>query len=298
MKGHTYVTNKRIAGAVAAVATAATAALLIGVTPAVADEGDAVESAYAFAASGLLDIDPISFVESTDGELVQDELIGLGERTDDAEAAGIFLGVLNAEAEEGRAQASVTRVELLEILRADLVRTWCDGDDAGLELVTGTLLGEELPRFPVGSETIDVSPLIQISFNNQSRDTDGTLNVTGIEIHVLPGADDDVDERVTREDVGLLNSLLGENLPLDLLTENQVVDALGLTSDEALQTIVIGSATCPDRGDDGDDHGDDGDNGDHNDDDGDDGDDDGKDDDGDDAAPAPAIVEADLPVTG
>jgi hypothetical protein len=295
MKGPTYVRNSRIAGAVAAVATAAATALLLGATPAVADEGDVFESAYAFSASGLLDIDPISFVESTDGELVRDELIGLGERTDDAEAAGIFLGVLNAEAEKGRAQASVARVELLEILRADLIRTWCDGDDAGLEIVTGTLLGEELPRFPVGSETIDVSPLIQISFNNQSRDTDGTLSVTGIEIHVLPGADDDVDERVTREDVGMLNSLLGEDLSLDLLTENQVADALGLRSDEALQTVIIGSATCPDRGDDGDDDND----GDTPDDGADDGDDDGKDDDGDDdAAPAPSIVEADLPVTG
>jgi hypothetical protein len=297
MKGFTHVKNSRIAGAAGVVATAAATALVLGATPAVALGDGPFESAYAFSASGLLDVDPISFVESTDGELVMDELLGLGERTSDAEANGIFLGVLNAEAEEGRAQASVTRVELLQILRADLVRTWCDGDDAGLEIVNGTLLGEELPRFPVGSETIDVSPLLSVSLNNQTRDSEGTLTVTGIEVQVLPGADDDVDAPVDRADVGLLNDLLGEDLPLDLLTENQVAEALGLGSDGALQTVVIGSATCPDRGD-GDDHGDDGDQGDHGDD-GDDGDD-GKGDDGgdDDAAPAPTVVEADLPVTG
>lgn len=287
--------TSRIAGLGAAVAAAAATALLVGVTPAVADDG-VDESAYALAASGLLDIDPISHVESTDGELVQDELLGLGERTSDAERNGIFVGVLNAEAERGRAQASVARVELLSILRADLIRTWCDGDDAGLEIVTGQLLGRELPRFPIGEETVDVSPLITIVFNDQHRDTDGTLTVRGIQVVVLPGADDDVDERVDADDIGLLNTLLGENLPLDLLTENAVVKALGLGSDEALQTIVIGSATCPDRtGDDGD-HPDDAD---HPDDDGDDHEDDGDDDgDDEDSAPAPTIVEADLPVTG
>lgn len=284
MRNEGFVTNSRIAGVVAV----ATVALLLGATPAVADEDDAAESAFALSASGLVDIDPIpAGVVSTDGELVQKELLGLGERTDDAEAAGIFLGVLAAEAEEGRAQASVTRVELLDVLRADLVRTWCDGDDAGLEIVTGTLLGRQLPRFPVGSETTDVSPLISLSFNNQTRDSAGTLNVTGIEITVLPGAADDVDLPVDPADVGLLNDLLGEDLPLDLLTENDVVDALGLTSDDALQTITIGSATCPARDDEvehADDH--------------DDASSTHEEDDDEDAAPAPTVVEADLAVTG
>lgn len=287
MKG-TDVRNSRIAGAAVAVATAV---LLLGAAPAAAaDEDDAVESAYALAASGLVDIDPIpGGVESTDGELVQEELLGLGERTDDAEAAGIFLGVLNAEAEEGRAQASVARVELLEILRADLVRTWCDGDDAGLEIVNGTLLGRDLPRFPVGSETIDVSPLVSVSFNDQTRDSEGTLTVTGIEITVLPGAGDAVDLPVAAADLDLLNGLLGENLPLDLLTENDVVQSLGLTADDALQTITIGSATCPDRDDEAEHHDDggDGDDAPHE-----------VDEDDEDAAPAPTIVRADLPVTG
>ncbi len=280
--------NSRIAGAIAAVATIATTALLLGAAPAVADEDDAVESAYALAASGLVDIDPIpAGAVSTDGELVQKELLGLGERTDDAEAAGIFLGVLNAEAEEGRAQASVARVELLQVLRADLVRTWCDGDDGGLEIVNGTLLGEDLPRLPVGSETTDISPLISISFNNQTRDSEGTLNVTGIEIEVLPGADDDVDLPVDREDVGLLNGLLGADLPLDLLTENAVARALGLTSDGALQTITIGSATCPARDDAAEHDDEDDDSSSHE-----------EEEPDEDAAPAPSVVEADLAVTG
>ena len=102
MKGFTHVRNSRIAPAAGVVAAAAATALVLGATPAVA-QGDG-PSAYAFSASGLLDVDPVPAVQSTDGELVTDELIG-------AEAEGIVLGVLTAEVEAGRAQASVTRVE-------------------------------------------------------------------------------------------------------------------------------------------------------------------------------------------
>jgi hypothetical protein len=190
------VRNKKIVGA--GVAVAASAALLLAASPAFADEESFVDSAYAFSASGLLDIGPLpAGVESTDGEPVGKEVIGLGGRTSDAEANGIFVGVLNASAEAGRSEASVARVELLDILRADVIRTHCedaDPDLSGLQIINGTLLGQPLPKTPLPSTEINLSPLATATLNDQVRNADGSLTVTGVELKVLPGRDDDVNE--------------------------------------------------------------------------------------------------------
>lgn len=310
MKGHTYVRNKKIVGA--GVAVAASAALLLAASPAFADEESFVDSAYAFSASGLLDIDPLpAGVESTDGEPISKEVLGLGERTSDAEADGIFVGLLNASAEAGKSEASVARVELLSILRADLIRTYCedaDPDRSGFEIINGTLLGEELPETMVPGQEYDLSPLATIVFNDQTRNADGSLTVTGFELKLLPGADDGRDEPLSAADQAALpdlGGLLGVELPASGIdTEQDLLDTLtgplGVDRDEALQTITVGVATCTELGDDGDDNGNnDEDNGDKG--------DDGSDDAGDDSddvdgattdAPAPTVVQASLPVTG
>lgn len=298
MKGHTYVRNKKIVGA--GIAVAASAALLLAASPAFADEESFVDSAYAFSASGLLDIDPLpAGVESTDGEPISKEVIGLGERTSDAEADGIFVGLLNASAEAGKSEASVARVELLSILRADLIRTYCedaDPDRSGFEIINGTLLGEELPETMVPGEEYDLSPLATIVFNEQTRNADGSLTVTGFELTLLPGAGDGRDEQLSAADQAALPDLgdmLGVDLPAGAIdTEQDLIDALGGDLDEALQTITVGVATCTELGDD---DGTDQDNGDKGDDVADDADDvDGVSTD----APAPTVVQADLPVTG
>ncbi|MBW0115420.1 choice-of-anchor P family protein [Pseudonocardia abyssalis] len=304
--------NKKIVGAGATVAV--TAALLLGASPAFADEESFNDSAYAISASGLLDIAPLpEGVESVDGEYVSKEVLGLGERTPD-DAAGIFVGVLNASAEAGRSDTSVARVELLNILRADVIRTHCedaDPDESGLQIVNGTLLGQPLPETAVPGTEINLSPLATVTLNDQTRNADGSLTVTGIELKVLPGRGDGVNETLDSEDrasLPVLGDLLGVELPTTLATEQdvltQLTDALGGDLDGALQTVTIGSATCTDRtGDDGDD----GDNGDGKDDDYSDGDDNGSGDGDDDAdatdeapgvAPSPTVVQASLPVTG
>lgn len=311
MKGHTHVRNKKIVGAGATVAVSA--ALLLGASPAWADEESFVDSAYAFSASGLLDIAPIpGGVESVDGDLVQKELLGLGERTSDANADGIFVGVLNAEAEAHRSAASVARVELLSILRADVIRTHCedaDPDQSGLQIINGSLLGQPLPETPVPGVEINLSPLASVVLNDQVRNADGSLTVTGVQLTVLPGRGDGVNETLdseARSGLPVLGDLLGVPLPTTLLTEQDVLDQLtgplGVDLDESLQTVTIGSATCTLPGD-GDEDGDGGHDGDDGDKGGDDSSDHGDDsDDGDDAAPgqapAPTVVEASLPVTG
>jgi hypothetical protein len=305
MKGHTYVRNKKIVGA--GVAVAASAALLLGASPAFADDESFVDSAYAFSAAGLLDIDPLpAGVESTDGERISKEVIGLGERTDDARADGIFVGLLNASAEANRSEASVARVELLNILRADLIRTFCvdaDPEQSGFEIINGTLLGEDLPETMVPGQEYDLSPLATIVFNDQTRNADGSLTVTGFELKLLPGAGDGRDERLSAADQAALpdlGGLLGVELPTSGIdTEQDLLDTLtgplGVDLDEALQTITVGVATCTEPGDD-----------DGKDEDVIDRDDDGSDDEGDepdetdetDDAPAPTVVQASLPVTG
>jgi hypothetical protein len=295
------VKNKKIAGVGIAGTVAATAvtALLVGASPAMAEENGGFGSAFAISATGLLPIEPMKFVES-DGELVRDEVLAVGERTE-LENAGIFVGVLNSAAEAGRAEASVLRLELLDLLRADVFRTFCDGDEGGVELVNGTLLGQKLPDTPVPSTEINGSPLVRVTLNDQVRNTDGSLTVTGLELTLLPGRDDDVNERLTAADqasLPLLGDLLGAELPTNLATEDDVVEQLtgplGLDLDEALQTITVGSATCglADKDDDVD-----------KDVDKDDEDEDSDDDSGEEpedggSAPAPVIVEASLPVTG
>lgn len=299
--------NKKIAGA--GVAVAASAALLLAASPAFAAEESFVDSAYAFSASGLLDIDPLpAGVDSTDGEPISKEVLGLGERTSDAEADGIFVGLLNASAEAGKSEASVARVELLSILRADLIRTFCedaDPDRSGFEIINGTLLGEELPETMVPGQEYDLSPLATIVFNDQTRNADGSLTVTGFELTLLPGAGDGRDERLSAADQAALpdlGGLLGVELPTSGIdTEQDLLDTLtgplGVDLDEALQTITVGVATCTELVDD--DGNNDEDNGDK--------DENGSDDAGDDSddvdgatpdAPAPTVVQAGLPVTG
>lgn len=305
--------TKKLAGVGAAAFTAATAvtALLLGSTAAVAQEA-ASDSAFALSASGLLNIDPISYVESPDGNAAENQLAGIGDVLGENQSA-IGVGVLTAEARGGASETSVTKLNLLQLLRADLVRTYCEDGDGGMEIVRGTLLGRDLPETPVPSQVLDVSPLVKLTLNDQVRHEDGSLTVTGIELTVLPGAGENLDRVLTDDERAALpelTGLLGTELPTvntvgDLV--NGVTEGLGVQVDPSrpVQTITVGSATCSagDGDDDGDANGagngdDDGNgNGDDN------GDDNG---DADDAAevaavgvaPAPQVMDASLPVTG
>jgi hypothetical protein len=304
------VKTKKLAGAAAVGAVTAVTTLLLGATPALAQDSDSKgDSAFALSASGVLDINPISPVKSADGKLVHDELLSIGDVAGEYED-DISLGLLTSEAEAHRAETAVKEVNLLNILRADLIRTWCDGGEGGLQIINGTVLGHKLPDTSVPGKDIDVSPLVKVSLNDQKRNTDGSLSVTGIKLTVLPAPEvaDSNEKLDTAEKAALpvLGDLLGKDLPVNTDT---LGDLGGLAGGD-LQTITIGNATCQEGGAAS------GDNEEASDDNSskDDGDDDSKsskDKDGDDdggngkdsdvkaaTAPAPSVVKAALPVTG
>jgi hypothetical protein len=310
------VKTKKLAGAAAVGAVTAVTALLLGATPALAQDSDG-DSAFALSASGLLDINPISPVKSVDGKLVHDELLSIGDVAGKVED-DISVGLLTSEAESHRAETAVKEVNLLNIIRADLIRTWCDGGEGGLQIINGTVLGHKLPDTSVPGKDIDVSPLVKVSLNDQKRGTDGSLSVTGIKVTVLPAPEvaDKTEKLTTQEKAALpvIGDLLGKDLPVNTDTVGGLVGELGgLASGGDLQTITVGNATCQEGGAaSGSDENADDDSKSSKDDN--DGDDDGKsskdDKDGDDGkgggnsdvkaatAPAPSVVKAALPVTG
>jgi hypothetical protein len=315
------VKTKKLAGAAAVGAVTAVTTLLLGATPAFAQDDDSTaDSAFALSASGVLDINPISEVKSADGALVHDELLSIGDVAGEYED-DISLGLLTSEAEANRAETAVKEVNLLNILRADLIRTWCDNGEGGLQIINGTVLGQKLPETAVPGKDLDVSPLVKLSLNNQKRNTDGSLSVTGIELTLLPGPEvvDKEEKLSTQEKAALpiVGDLLGKDLPVNTDTVGGVVDQLGgnLALGGDLQKITIGNANCQEGGaasGSNEEAGDDGDSNSSKDDDGDndgksnndDGDDDGGNGDDDSAvksagaAPAPSVVKAALPVTG
>jgi hypothetical protein len=311
------VKTKKLAGAAAVGAVTAVTTLLLGATPAFAQDDDSAgDSAFALSASGVLDINPISDVKSADGTLVHDELLSIGDVAGEYED-DISFGLLTSEAEANRSETVVKELNLLNILRADVIRTWCDNGEGGLEIINGTVLGQSLPETAVPSEEVDLSPLVKLSLNGQKRGTDGSLSVTGIELTVLPGPEAaDPDEELSSQEqaaLPILGGLVGKDLTGGAGTVGDLVGQLGgsLALDGDLQKITIGSATCQegdasgsndsvsDDGDDSDGSGSD--DGDSNDSDG--GDDDGSGNGNDsdvkaDTAPAPSVVQAALPVTG
>ncbi|MGH3585451.1 MAG: choice-of-anchor P family protein [Pseudonocardia sp.] len=292
--------------------------LILGATPALAQESS-TDYAYGLETSGILDIDPVSLVESTDGKLVSDELLSIGDVAGEYED-DISVGLITSEAEANRAETAVKEVNVLNLLRADLIRTWCDNGEGGLQIVNGTILGQKIPETAAPSEELNLSPLVKLSLNDQVRNSDGSLTVTGLELKVLPAAETNADEELSAEEksaLPALGGLLGTPLSGGSSTVRDVVDQLGgnLALGGDAQTITIGKANCQEGGvadsdtdaisddsgsDDGDSGSNDGDSGDSGSDDGDDkgGDDSANGDSDVKSAPAPSVVQAALPVTG
>jgi hypothetical protein len=311
------VKTKKLAGAAAVGAVTAVTTLLLGATPALAQDDDSTgDSAFALSAEGVLDINPISPVKSADGTLVHDELLSIGDVAGKYED-DLAVGLLTAEAEANRSETVVKEVNLLGLLKADLIRTWCDNGEGGLQIVNGTVLGQKLPETAVPGKDLDLSPILKLSLNDQKRNTDGSLSVTGIELKLLPGPEAaDPEEPLSESEkaaLPLVGDLLGKDLPVNTDTVGDLVGQLGgLTAGGDVQTITIGNATCQEGAASGDNEeaGNDNDGNSSNDNDSNDGDsnDDGGDDDGGnggddtdvkaDTAPAPSVVKAALPVTG
>lgn len=210
-------------GAAAVGAVTAATTFLFGGPVAVADE-QRPDQAYVLAAQGVLNIPPTPYVKSVDGKLVEDQLIGIGPINTPFDSH-IKADVLKVRAEDNLASAAVTELNVLEILKADAIDTWCVNGKGGLEIIGGSVLGQPLPPTPVSNFKLDLSPVAKLTLNEQTWNDDGTLTVTGIRLELLNGVNQ------------LLKDLLGPALP-DLLPNA-----------DAAQTLTIGSATCGTAGD-------------------------------------------------
>ena len=236
--------RKKLAGAGAAALGAATVvtALLIGSTAAVADESGPASSAYGIAASGLLKITPTPYVESRDGEPAHDELLELAPNKD------LSVGVLTVDARGGAARTSVAKVNVLGLVRADLVTTSCRDGEGALEIVNGSVLGQKLPEHPVSGQSIDLGPLLSLTLGDETRNADDSVTVTGIEVKVLSGHTDRNAKLTDEQKKALpgLSNLLGVPLPPAPAVVGDVLDSLSgvVVGDNTLQKIAIGSATC------------------------------------------------------
>jgi hypothetical protein len=234
-------TSTRAAAAVVGAATAA-AVLIIGSTAASA-EPHVDSSAYVLKTAGVLAISPSPYAQSVDGQADRQSVLDVTALPQLA-GSGISLSALVAEAEGNTASADVAQVNVLELLKAKLVHTWCDGDSGGFDLVDGSLLGKRFDG-PVPHQKIDVSPLISIEVNAQSHE-DGALTVKGFVLSVLPAGNDparaltDAEKQVAPDLLGLFGKPAA---PAPLKSVGDLLTALNPNGD-GLLTVTIGSATC------------------------------------------------------
>ncbi|MCE0766371.1 hypothetical protein LWC35_26215 [Pseudonocardia kujensis] len=241
--------TSKFAGAGAAAVGAATAAavLLLGSTAASA-EPVVDSSAYVFRTDGLLSISPSPYAESRDGDHDRQSVADVTALPLHGKP-GIGLSALVAEAEGHRAEATVAKVNLLDVLKAETFRTWCDGADggsAGVDLVNASILGTPV-KAPAEEQRFDVSPLLQVTLNQQDRDDD-SITVTGFTLTLLPNRDDPKrplnkeEQEVAPDLVGLVTGQLPDLQKTPLRTVDDLLRALSPKGD--LLKITVGSATC------------------------------------------------------
>jgi hypothetical protein len=252
------VNSKKLAGARAAAIGAATvASLILGATAAHADDEPKHDQAYGVAASGLLNVNEIPFVESKDGKHVEKETTGFGE-------GPLSIGKLVVQAEDHRAQSDVKDVKLANLLKIAAVRTICDDDDTSTEIVDGYLLGTKLPAKPFSNQKIvDLGGLLRVTLGKETRNDNDSITVEGVVVELLGApSSDKADEKLTeaeKDALPLIGNVLGKDLG-GVDTLGSLSSKLGvLGGDKAKQKVVITSATCFPKGggdgDDGDDNG-------------------------------------------
>ena len=246
MKGTSRVKTSQFAGVGAAAVGAATAAavFLLGSTVASADP-QVTASASLLRISGLVNVSPTPYAQSVDGEPDHQELASLG--VIPGLDGGIAGKLLTVDAEGHSAQATVAELDILKLVEADLVKTWCDGgaDEAGVDLVDARVLGTPI-KAEQPSVTLDVSPLVKIEVNKQTR-RDGYLTVEGLKVTVIPSGKPrtaPLSDAEKKAAPALLDLFGGDASKLPVLsTVGSLLDALHAGSDSLL-TVTIGTASC------------------------------------------------------
>jgi hypothetical protein len=145
-------------------------------------------SAFALSAAGLLKIDPIPAVDDVDGfsqKSVAKFALPGGAVTADA---------LNGQAGAGRARSSILDVSVnlskltgmvaTPVLTATAIEAKCDGDKVSSSLAKASIGGKALDVAGPANTTVGVPGLASVTLNKQTKNTDGSVTVTAIEINV------------------------------------------------------------------------------------------------------------------
>lgn len=223
---------------------AATAATVFVLGTAVAAAGtDERSSASLLTVGGVVSISPTPYAESRDGRHDYQELASLGVLP--GLSGGIRSALVTAEAEGNRAEASVAKLDVLKLVTADAVTTWCDGDEGGLRIVNGRILGVPFSADQPPT-TLDVSPLIKLELNKHTVQ-DGVLKVEGLKITVLPSSKPKT-EKLDGAELAAVPDLL-KAFGVDLAkapvisTVGDLVDALG-GRDGGVLAVTVGTVIC------------------------------------------------------
>jgi hypothetical protein len=261
--------SRKLAGASAASVGAATAvaALLLGTLSGSAGEGTTA-SAFGIAAEGLLPISPTPYVQAP-----PDERKALLELPGGEHEGGISIAVLKVEAEHFRSKATALKVDVLG-LRLKVLEATCDNGHGDTTII-GT--DKDGPSSPFRGQELDLSPIVRVEFNRQHRDH-GKLTVDAAVISLLPAGNRG--RAISAKDLNLFQSLASKSLKVPTMdqlkaahaksatpagdpTVDDLLNALkggnpgapGLTGapklggdrGDALETIVISSASCEER---------------------------------------------------
>jgi hypothetical protein len=156
MGGGSAVRSRTSVRWAAAIGVATAAIALAGNTSAAADAGARPETAFALAGQGLLNFGPLTRTAAPDGNPTHAEAVGLASVPGLAQA-GITGGLLTSDARTGYAASTVADLEMAALLAADAVTTTCENGRGKVEISNGVLLGTALPQFPVRGQTLDLA---------------------------------------------------------------------------------------------------------------------------------------------
>ncbi len=251
--------SRKLAGASAASVGAATAvvALLLGTLSGNAD-GDPRALAFGIASKGLIPLSPTPYVEAPpDGHKALLEVPG-------PKKDPIYIALLKVEAEAFRSKATAVDVDVLGI-GAKLIEARCDHGRGDSSIIGGKSDGGKIfPSSPYEGQALNLSPVLEIEFNRQHKDHD-RLTVDAVVISLLPG--DHKGLAIAEKDLVDLKSL-APNLKVptmeELKAENPSKPAptvgdlaskiqslnpglASKASGDALLEVVISSATCSDE---------------------------------------------------
>ncbi|CCH35167.1 choice-of-anchor P family protein [Actinosynnema sp. NPDC047251] len=173
------------------VLTAAALALVTSGAAVAAPAASGVSSAFALSAVGALAVEPQAALDSRNGFR---QTSASSTRLPDATAPVLSTGVLNSEADKGRARASVAdlvaQLGLLKLpggvsaVTAEAVSASCVDGEGSVVLAGAKAGAVPLQVQPPANTGITVPGVASVVLNKQTRAADGTLTVVGIAVEV------------------------------------------------------------------------------------------------------------------